>query len=254
MKTFKDRESYDSFFSKIDEKNVEGSIVFSVFDDYEKKRVLVVVPHGNQEKHLVEVNDETFVVYGGDRNVDVLAKIAAYNNRCAYIISRVSRLEADFARPIDSLGEGLILNMLIRGKRRPVVTHKNKKYKKLLEEFHNIIKKLDPNFIVSFHGTVIRGFDVSLGFGDEKKFIGNTKKAFIFRKKVEECLKTYGIKARICVARELYVGRKDFILNFHVKRKFGCLVEFDKKGRVPFPTEKFQMLATCIVNTACDFV
>ena len=251
MIVFKNKEEFENFFSNIKTKKIDNYLEFKKFDNYEENKILIVAPHACKGKYLLNIKGKNMLIPGGEKNVAELTKIASYNVGCAFLISYVPRFEADFARGIEDLGKGLVLNFLVGEKRIPIKIHTNKKYLNLLKKFHKIIEKIDPSFILSFHGTFIRNFDALFGFGKEKRFISGKKLAFKFRREVVKKMKEMKEDVKVGIAKKIYVGRSEYILNTHVKgNKKGVLVEFAKKGRIPFPSIKYQILATVIAETA----
>ena len=255
MKVFKNLKEFNDFFNKIRTNWIENKIEYKVFSGYEENKILIVAPHAFQGRCFVNISGKMKKIKVGETNIHILTKIASYNINGAFIISYVPRTEADFARKPELLGKGLKLNFLVNGKRHPIDIHKNTKYFYLLEKFHKMIEDLNPKFILSFHGTEIPNFDALLGFGKNKKYIKGKENAFRFRKNVLKKLKKLDIQDLKIKISKIYRGISEAVLNMHVKdNRMGILVEFNKTGRLPFPSLKYQKMAICIAETAAECV
>lgn len=253
MRIFENRREFENFFSQVKTNWIENKIEYKFFGD----EVLIVVPHAGMKIEKIKINGKFYSFSIGEKNVGELAKIAAYNKKCGFLISYVPRVEADFARDPNLLGFGLKLKRIgkWRDERKRVLLkiHRNKNFLNLLLKFHSLIKSFNPKFIISFHGMFNRKFDILLGFGKNKKFIGGVEKAFKFRKKVKRKLKDINLK--IGISKRKLLGEREFILSTYTKNRPGVLVEFNlEKRKEDIPSISYQIASIFIAETAKEWI
>jgi len=192
------------------------------YDSFGDAPVLIVAPHEGTE--LVEVDGASVVV--GERGSGELAKIAAKHVGGSYIVVHVPRFRADFARSPELLGEGAMFRFNVLGKRHEFTGHKDTAYKQIMEKFHNLVGEFNPKFLLSFHKMLGKDVDIRLGFGLDRKYIGNSKRALEFRKQVVGDLAVRGHSLEILVSKRALTGESEYILNRHHKGRLAALVEF----------------------------
>lgn len=192
------------------------------YDSFGDAPVLVVAPHEGTE--LVEVDGVSVVI--GERGSGELAKRAAKHVGGSYIIVHVPRFRADFARSPDLLGEGAMFRFNVLGKRREFTGHKDTAYKEIMEKFHDLIEKFNPQFLLNFHKMLGKDVDIRLGFGLDRRYIGGSKKALEFRKHIVGDLAVRGYSLDILVSKRALTGESEYVLNRHHNGRLAALAEF----------------------------
>jgi len=259
MKVFSTKQEFERFFSKFGEEVCKG-VELVKFEGYEKNRVLIIAPHAGIKGVKVRVDGVEREVHVGDENTHILAKVAAWNLGSAALISYVPRDTADFARDPEMLGKELFLPLSVpthKGRKKILVRiHRDRRYYEALKKFHREIEKLDPKFILSYHGMGPRfRTDVLLGFGEGRKYIGGVKNAFKFRELVRKYEKKMGIDFTVKIAKRRLLGRCEYNLAAHVREgRFGALVEFNYRLREGFPGEDVQKLGIAVARAAGEWV
>lgn len=274
--TFATSEELNNFLKRKIEPVVQDKIEYCIMEKFAANKILFTAEHAMRKK--IEVNDGgKGYIYIGDINTDILAKLAAFYIHSAYIFPLFLRTQADAARPPEDIGKGLRLFTRIFSKGSSKTTympiHQDTTYLPYLMKYHELIKHLSPDVIVSIHGmSVNRKFDVLFGFGENYEAIGGKKNAFRFKNEFESFVdgifSLVGKKnnLKIALSTQLLTGSKNHVLTKHVieynrglnggqHKRFGMQVEFNWKGRVKTgdkgrPTIPYQIL----VQALGDFV
>ncbi len=212
--------------------------------------ILVVAPH--EGVSMVEVDGHRVRV--GEPGTAYLARLAAKHIGGACLISRVPRMEADFARDPALLGKGASFRIAVSGKRVVLEGHKNKSYSGLLNKFHETIERLDPRFILDFHRMSNRDVDVRLGFGADRRYIGGTERALEFKRQLLEKLAARGVSLEVLVSRVRLTGESEFILNTHHRGRKAALVEFAERGFRDGVDPRYEEVARCLVELALEWI
>ena len=192
--------------------------------EYEQGRspILVVAPHEGTE--VVKVEGGPVVV--GERGSGELARLAARHVGGSYIAVHVPRFRADFARAPELLGEGAKFRFNVLGERHEFTGHKDTAYLRIMEEFHGLIEKFNPDFLLDFHKMLGRETDIRLGFGRDRRYVGGSGRALDFRDQVVRDLKIRGHDLKIMVSKRALTGESEYILNRHHEGRLAALVEF----------------------------
>ncbi len=184
--------------------------------------VLVVAPHEGVSLEIVDGR----VAKIGERGTGYLARLAARHIGGSYIVSHVPRMEADFARDPAELGKGARFKYNIDGEIFTLTSHRNPAYAGLLGEFHGLIERLNPRFLLTYHrmgGS--DGVDLRFGFGRERQYIGGTENALEFKRRFLE--RVSGLE--VLVSKLKLAGESEFILKSHYRGRVAGLVEFSSK-------------------------
>jgi len=259
--------------------NEENGLEYSVLDKFDSFRVLFVAPHAHVRKIYLKKYGRNAYTVVGDKNTGRLTRLAALHTRTGYLIPKVLRISADPARDPDDLGKGMKLLVPLyhsetNKKKIKMVIHRDEKFKPFLFKFHEVIENFKTKSIVQIHGMHKRHkFDILLGFGKDYLGIGGKNRAFKLReefvRKCDEIFENFRMKndIKIGIAKKLFVGRENYILNKHVisynnydehdDKRMGFIAEFNLRGRTSkndknLPTMKYQLavqvLADVVVN------
>ena len=218
-----------------------GEIEFQSLENYPARRILFTAEHP-KVNHFPEL--EAWV---GEKDTDLLAKLAALHLRSAFLVSWIPRHEADAARDPAQLGKGLRLWLKTRnGKTIFVPIHRNPAYFGKLVFFHKKIQELKPRILVSIHGTHrSRKFDLLLGFGANYEGIGGKKAALEFKLKfldyLDKVFSELGLREdfKVGVGKLRFAGGVNYVLDKHVvefnkssgEKRIGVQAEFNWKIR-----------------------
>jgi len=270
--TFNSSESLNSFLKRKIEPTITDDIEYCAMEKFSTNKILFTAEHAIADR--VELKEFGRKAYAnvGDINTGILAKLATFNLRSAYLVPLFLRTEADASRPPEDLGKGLRLFTRVFHSKTQTTTfipiHNNQKFLPSLERYHKIIEQLNPSAIVSVHGmSVKRKFDVLFGFGENYNSIGGKKQAFkfknefaVFLDRIFNELKLNSLQ--IAVSTWLLAGSRNYVLTKHVteynkkheKKRIGMQVEFNWRGRVreddPVPSLSYQI----VVQALGDFV
>jgi len=258
IQTFRTREDFEKWWEEQDPEKIHEKVECKVFEGYEKSRVLIIAPHAGTAQVEVGFSNGSVKRYIGDRNTDVLAKVAAFNIGGAVLVSYVPRTEADFARDPEKLGEGISLNVskIVNGSKVKVQVpiHRNPEWYGVLSRFHQKIEELDPMFILSYHGLGYTSkAHVVLGFGRNSNYIGGEENARMFVESVRKIAREMNLNYEIKKA-SIFSGSSEWNLASHVRNRFGVLVEFNFWLRKDFPGEEAQKLGTAIAMAAVKWI
>ncbi|HDR53616.1 MAG TPA: hypothetical protein ENN60_03035 [archaeon] len=226
------------------------------FYSFGKTPVLVVAPHIGGEGVEIHAEGRKVTINMCEWGTDILAAVAAREIEGSLLVSRVPRNHCDFSRSPDVLGKGATARLGHTDLKRPVLlkTHTKNEYLPLLKSFHQKIRDTNPRFILTYHGMMSRKFDLLLGFGRRKQYIGGLRKAFQFRYKV--AMQAKGLK--VGVSHRRLTGESDYVLKSHTGSVcVGALVEFNKWGRPAgqtSPTGDYQELAKDVARVAAEWV
>jgi len=191
---------------------------------YGDSGVLVVAPHEGVELMEVEAGGRRHLVRLGERGSGYLARLAAKQVGGSYIIVHVPRTHADFARDPALLGKGERFRLHIDGEWKVWLDcHTDELYAGVLEKFHDLIEDIDPQFLLDYHTMGNRNIDIKLGFGEERRYIGGTEKALMFRDEVTSRMEH---SVKMLVSKLELTGESEFILNSHQSGRNAALVEF----------------------------
>ncbi len=213
--------------------------------------VLIIAPHAGKKK--LQLSEEEYITLG-EKNTDALTVVASANTGAGFIIVKVPRDEADFARPPELLGTGARAKLATSmGRARVITTHNNPVWQPVLEKFHKLITEIQPRFLLTYHGMSSRAFDVLLGFGKDRRYIGGWENAKKFRENIQEFLQKWDVEVKIGISKKKLTGESDYILN-HYTAKFGipgALVEYNWQGRKgEIPSREYQLTAVAIAKAA----
>ena len=276
---FKTLKELKSFLHRKINPVTENKIEYYVMERFLKNKILFTAEHASTDEIVVKnkIGKEE-IIFIGDKNTDLLAKLAANYLRSAYIFPLFERTRADASRPPEDLGKGLRLFVKVfpktgkgESKTSCLLIHKDKTYLPYLMEYHRLIDQLNPKALVSIHGmSSKRKFDVLFGFGDDYLSIGGEKEAFRFKDEfiyfIDKVFSQMGIRnnLEIAVSTWLFKGSKNYVLTKHIidynkknkDKRIGMQVEFNWSGRVkdyqkdPVPTLTYQIL----VQALGDFI
>lgn len=282
---FASSDALERFFKRKIHPKTENGIEYCVMERFAGNRILFTAEHAQTKRIVVESLDTHEYVGVGDKNTDVLVKIAAYYLRSAYIMPLFVRTEADASRPPEDLGRGLRLFVTVKRSGRDVKgrssgyktsyiqIHKDSSMLPKLLKYHQTIEKLDPRTIVSLHGlSRKREYDMLFGFGHDYECIGGKNQAFKFKNEFTEYLgsvfREIGVRSnlKIAVSTWKFTGSKNHVLVNHViehnkkttdpkKKRIGLQAELNLRGRVTknddsIPTIPYQL----VVQALGDFV
>jgi len=219
--------------------------------------VLIVAPHIGGEKIEWKAEGKTVIFNMCEWATDILAAKAAREIGGHLMVSRIPRNKVDFARSPEDLGRGITARLGHSRLEHPVLmpVHADTSGRPLLEKFHKKIDEIRPKFILTYHGMMNKKYDVLLGFGRRKQYIGGLVNAHKFRSMVVRTLpKNPGLKVGISWKR--LTGESDYVLKSHVHKPVrGALVEFNKKGRSEQePSSEYEQLAVAIARVAKEWV
>jgi len=271
---FDNKKELENFLKRVRSKRLE-KIEYGILENYKKNRILFTAEHAyTSQVRTPEYGKESYVKIG-DTNTDILAMMMAYRLRSSFLISRLSRIEADAARPIKTLGkdERILLEIFrSKDKKQYIRIHRNKDYAPFLLQYHSVIERLNPSALVSVHGMCERGHppDILLGFGKNYRIVGGRKNALKFKnffiERVDKALSELKIENRlkINISKSLFTGEKNYVLNKHViqynktreRKRFGIHVEFNERGRISkgnFVRKDYQIAAQVLADTIVDW-
>jgi len=225
------------------------------YGSYGDTPIVFIAPHEGGDLIELDVDETKEIVEISERGTGHLVKLAAKQIGATFIINQVSRIQADFARNPDLLGKGETFKYFLKEKRREFKCHTDIKYLKLLKRFHNLIEKRNPSFIIDFHRMSSEEIDIRLGFGVNRKYIGGTKNAFDFRKKIFD--KSDFNDLNVMISKKVLAGESEFILNKHHKGRHVALVEFSsqrgfdlEKGYI---SERYETFVKKLAEVSTEF-
>jgi len=270
---FNTNKELGNFLEKIPCKRL-GKIEYGIFKNFKKNKILFTAEHAHDTRIKTPQYGEKAYVKVGDTNTDKLAILMAYRLESSFLISKFPRVEADFSRPINTLGKNERIFIEIfnsRGKEKKYFrAHRNKDYASFLEKYHDIIEKLAPSAIVSVHGMSEKGHppDILLGFGKNYRMINGVTKALEFKnlfiKNLDRVFAKLKIKnkLKINISRWLFTGEKNYVLTKHIlqynkNKRFGMHVEFNFRGRVikrGFIRKDYQIAAQVLAETVLEWM
>jgi len=272
LKTLKEQ---SEFTRKIHPK-IKNKIEYKKFLGYERNKILITAEHAKTKKILKPKYGKNAFIGIGDKNTDKLARLAAFYIGGAYLIPKILRTEVDLSRPPKMLDKNMKLFVKLfnadDATKISVPIHRDKKQIGVIVFFHNLISRLNPKVILSYHGMHIRNKpDIFLGFGPNRKYIGGTKNALKFRnfykEKLEEILDKLGFDPLdIKIGKKLFTGTQNFTLYKHVyefnkkqtkekDKRVGIHVEFNLRGRIrkstnELPKLRYQIAAQVLAECA----
>lgn len=224
---FKNINGYRKFFEKLG-RRIDSNIEYKIFKNYEKNKILITAEHAFTERIRTPQYGKHAYIGLGDKNTDILAKIAAYSLQSAYMVPWISRYKVDFARNPQLIGKDNRLLVKVYRSTIPIKkytkVHNDKKYLPFLMRYLYIIEKLKPNFILSYHGMHSRHpTDISLGAGPDYKYLGGRDQAKRFvsylRHRINTELKEMGFKKPLNIRLStLFLGTKNYMLNSFTKK------------------------------------
>lgn len=218
------------------------------YETFGETPVLIVAPH--EGTGTTEVEGKPLRV--GEPGTARLARLAAKHVDGSCLVSRVPRLEADFARDPALLGKGAKFRLGRPGKRLVLTGHRDVRHSGLLKQFHDTILQCNPRFIIDFHRMSNRDADIRLGFGADRRYIGGTGKALQFRGQLVKRLSAKGVSLEVLVSKTRLTGESDFILSKHHQGRLAALVEFAARG---FPRDaRYDEAAKSVAETAEEWV
>lgn len=258
------------FFKRNINSVVEDKIEYCVMEKFAGNRILFTAEHAIEKRIPLKRFGSDAYIKIGDKNTDILAKIACCSLRSAYIFPKFIRTKADASRDPNDLGKGLTLYQMVYGVKKKIFInfpiHNDTNYKKYLDSYNETIEKMNPRLIVSIHGMdKRRKFDLSLGFGKNYQYISGLKNARRFKNSFVEFLKTtfgdldldFDLKVNIS---QLFRGEGNYVLRKHViennllkvndsnnkglDKRVGLQVELNARGRVKrgiLPTIEYQV-------------
>jgi hypothetical protein len=251
---------------------VLNDIEYAILEKFRFNRILFTAEHAVVKKiELKEFGKNAYITIG-EKNTDLLAKLAAFHIRSAYIFPLFSRLDADASRNPNDIGKGLTLLTRIwkskKQKRTRVLIHSNPAFLPHLNRYHKIIERLNPKAVISIHGMNIkRKFDVLFGFAENYSAIGGKDLAFQFKYSLLNFLEDVfhklklGPPPKIAISTWLLTGSKNYVLSKHVveynklsnENRIGMQVEFNWRGRVDKkdwdkPSIRYQVFIQALAN------
>ena len=273
---FNSKKELENFMKKIRREKLD-KIEYGILKNFKKNRVLFTAEHAYTSRVKTPQYGKESYVKIGDKNTDKLAMIMAHKLKSSFLIPRLSRVEADANRPINTLGKNeRILLEIFKSKdknKKYFRIHRNKEYTPFLEKYHSIIEKLNPSALVCVHGMCEKDHppDILLGFGKNYRIIGGTENALEFKnlfiKKVNKTLSQFKIenKLKINISKSLFTGEKNYLLSKHViqynktnrKKRFGMHVEFNARGRIirrNFIRKDYQIAAQVLADTVLEWL
>ena len=263
---FKNIEAYNKYFGSVDNNKI-NYIEHKTFKGYSKNRILITAEHAFTERIPDPRYGKGSYVGLGDKNTDILARMAAFSSSSAYIIPWASRYKVDFARDPRLIGKDTKLLVVVSQAKIPIkkytTVHNDKNYLYLLIRYHNMIRDMKPKFVLSFHGMHKRHrTDISIGAGTNCSYLGGKEQARAFvtfvRNKTNEKLNEMGFKQPLDIRLStLFLGTRNYMLNKFTKNATGCQVEFNLRGRTSekrgMPIPKFQIAAQMIPECVKNF-
>jgi len=273
---FDDKRELENFLSKIQSKK-SGKIEYGILENFYKNKILFTAEHAYHARVKTPEYGKGSYVKIGDTNTDKLAMIMAHRLKSFFLISRLSRVEADVNRPIDTLekNEKILVEIFDSTvvNKKYFRIHRNKDYASFLKKYHSMIEKLNPSALVSVHGMCEKGHppDILLGFGKNYRIIGGRDNALEFKnlfiKKVNEALSQFKIKnkLKVNISKWLFTGEKNYVLSKHVtqynknseEKRFGVHVEFNARGRIVkenFIRKDYQIATQVLADTVIDWL
>lgn len=256
---------------------VSNNIEYTILEKFRFNRILFTAEHAAVKKVELKEFGENAYITVGEKNTDLLAKLAAFHIRSAYILPLFSRIDADASRDPEDIGKGLTLLTRIwrskKQKRTRVLIHSNPNFLPYLNHYHKTIEKLNPKAIISIHGmNVKREFDVLFGFAENYGAIGGKRQAFQFKYRflnfLEDIFHQLKLKPpKIAVSTWLFTGSRNHVLNKHVvehnkfsnDKRIGMQVEFNWRGRVDRedwdrPSIRYQVFIQALANFVFKWV
>lgn len=273
---FNNNKELEIFLKKIPCERLE-KIEYGILENFKKNRVLFTAEHVHTCRVRTPQYGKKSYVKIGDMNTDKLAMIMAHRLESSFLISRLSRIEADACKAINTLGRNeRILLEIFNSKdenKKYFRIHRNKNYASFLEKYHSMIEKLNPSALVSVHGMCEKDHppDILLGFGKDYRIIGGRENALEFKnlfiKKANEALSEFKIenKLKINISKSLFTGEKNYVLSKHImqynktskKKRFGMHVEFNARGRMVkknFIRKDYQIAAQVLADTVLEWL
>jgi len=271
--TFDSSESLRAFFTRKLNPTEKNNIEFCVMEKFPVNKILFTAEHAVCNKIPMKKFGKKAYIGIGDKNTDLLAKLAAFSIRSAYMIPKFLRTEADASRSPEELGLGLRLFSKIfysKGQSTTYIPiHTDPSYLPYLQGYHRTIEELDPRTIISIHGMHIkRKFDLLFGFGENYEAIGGKKEAFRFKNEfnsfLDNVFKKLGLRGNLNIAVSTWflTGSRNYVISNHViehnkkseNKRIGMQVEFNWRGRVKkgdlVPTLAYQV----VVQALGDFI
>lgn len=252
-----DWKEFEALVVKADHDQIGDGVDFYSFGS---KPLLFLVPHAGGKRVEVSAQGKNITVNVSESGTHILAALAARSVGGKLIVSRVPRTEVDFARAPDQLGGDVKARLGHPDVLEPfhVRTHRDGSKRELLEDYHRCIEKVDPDFLLAYHGMRNTKFDVLLGFGSERQYIGGSDNALRFRSWVRDLMGYSGDQGekstetpRVGVSINVLTGESEYNLNRHTGgSRDGVLVEFDKSGRCGSPTEGYRRVSVAIAKAA----
>lgn len=274
--SFDDDEELGNFLKGIPHEKLENA-EYGILKNFNKNRILFTAEHAYTSRVKTPQYGKGSYVEMGDSNTDVLAILMAERLKSAFLISRLSRVEADPSRPISTLGKDEkilieVFNSKVKNKKHFRI-HRNKDYAPFLKKYHSMIEKLNPSAIVCVHGMSERGHpsDILFGLGENYRMIGGKKNALKFKnlyiKRVNEVFSRFNIedKLKINISKWLFTGEKNYALFKHViqhnktteRKRFGIQVEFNARGRISkgnFIRKDYQIATQVLADTVLEWL
>ncbi len=274
--TFENDKELKNFLKGMPREKLEN-LEYGILKNFNKNRVLFTAEHAYTKRVKTPQYGKRSYVKIGDTNTDILAIIMAERLKSAFLISRLSRVEADVSRPISTLGSDErilieVFNSKVENKKYFTI-HRNKDYAPFWKKYHSMIEKLKPSAIICVHGMCERGHpsDILLGLGENYKIIGGKKNALEFKnlyiKRVKEAFSRLGIedKLKINISKWLFTGEKNYVLFKHAiqynknseKKRFGIHVEFNARGRISkgsFIRKDYQIATQVLADTVLEWL
>ncbi|MBR9680693.1 MAG: hypothetical protein GOU98_02615 [Candidatus Altiarchaeota archaeon] len=220
-----------------------------------KEPILFVAPHRGEIQVEIKDGDKTRKIQIGEVGTGHLVKLAAKEVGGSYIVVYVPRLKADFARDPKLLGKGETFRQKLHGKKFWFESHKDTKYKKMIDDFHKLIRKINPKFVIDIHNMGSSNEDARLGFGKDRRYINGTRNALQFR---DELVSRLDEKMHILVSKTELTGESEYILYKYEKGRLAMLIELSsslglnrKKGVYD---EKFQTLIKEVAKLAREWI
>jgi len=273
---FSNKKELENFLKKIRCERLD-KIEYGILENFKKNRALFTAEHAYTSRVKTPQYGKKSYVKIGDKNTDKLVMMMAHKLRSSFLISRLSRVDADPNRPTNTLGEDeRILLEIFKSKdedKKYFRVHRNKDYAPFLEKYHSTIEELNPSGLVSVHGMSEKAHppDILLGFGRNYRIIDGTENALKFKKlfikKLNEALSRFKIenKLKINISKSLFTGEKNYVLSKHViqynktnkNKRFGMHVEFNVRGRIVrenFIRKDYQIATQVLADTVLEWL
>lgn len=267
--TFDSSVSLEAFLKRKLNPIEKDNIEFCVMEKFPVNRILFTAEHAVCNKIPMERFGKKAYITIGDINTDLLAKLAAFSTRSAYVIPQFLRTQADAARPPEELGTGLrLFSKIFYSESQSTIyipIHTDPSYLPYLQGYHKTIEQLDPRAIISIHGMHLkRKFDLLFGFGENYGAIGGKKQAFKFKNEfnsfLDDVFKGLGLEGNlnIAVSTWLLTGSRNYVISNHViehnkkseRKRIGMQAEFNWKGRVKkddmIPIQSYQVITQAL--------